>query len=159
MINIDYSFETRRYRRPDRAKLKALILRAIDLVKLPVDFDWVLNIRFVGDRTMAAANWEFVGHEGSTDVITFSYFDDLSSLFPGDPAIELIICLDAARREGEARRDSSYSREAVLYIVHGLLHSAGEDDLAEKTRKRMRAEERRVMTVLAEEFNFDEVFG
>lgn len=159
MISIDYSVETRRYRRPDRKLLTALIRRAIDLVKLPADFDWMINIRFVGDRTMAAANWEFVGHEGTTDVITFSYFDDLSSLFPGDPAIELIICLDAANREGVARRDSSYSREAVLYVVHGLLHSAGEDDLEEKTRKRMRAAERRVMNVLAEEFDFDEIFG
>jgi len=159
VISIDYSVETRRYRRPDRKLLTALIRRAIDLVKLPADFDWMINIRFVGDRTMAAANWEFVGHEGTTDVITFSYFDDLSSLFPGDPAIELIICLDAANREGVARRDSSYSREAVLYVVHGLLHSAGEDDLEEKTRKRMRAAERRVMNVLAEEFDFDEIFG
>jgi len=159
VISIDYSVETRRYRRPDRKLLVSLILRAIELVRLPSDFDWTINIRFVGDRAMAAANWEFVGHEGSTDVITFSYFDDLSSLFPGDPAIELLICLDAAKREGEARRDSSYSREAVLYLVHGLLHSAGEDDLAEKARKSMRAAERRVMNALAGEFDFDKIFG
>lgn len=68
---------------------------------------------------MAQANAEFVGHEGTTDVITFSYFDDPGSLFPGEAAVELLICLDAARREGEKRADSSYSREVVLYIVHG----------------------------------------
>ena len=73
---------------------------------------------------MARANAEFVGHEGTTDVITFSYFDDPDSLFPGEAAVELIICIDAALREGAAREDSSYSREMVLYLVHGLLHSA-----------------------------------
>ena len=95
---------------------------------------------------MARANAEFVGHEGTTDVITFSYFD------------ELIICIDAALREGAAREDSSYSREMVLYLVHGLLHSAGEDDLSPGPRRRMRRREREVLAGLEKEFDFAAVF-
>ena len=101
-----------------------------------------------GPGIMAAANRDFVGHVGTTDVITFSYFDDPSSLFPGEPAVELLICLDAAWREGARRSDSNYARETALYIVHGLLHSAGEDDLEPAPRRRMRRREREVLSGL-----------
>lgn len=125
---------------------------------MPDDFDWELDIRFVGDRAMTRANREYVGHEGTTDVITFSYFDDPESLFPGEAAVELVICIDAALREGAAREDSSYSREMALYLVHGLLHSAGEDDLSPGPRRRMRRREREVLAELEKEFDFAAVF-
>ena len=147
-VQLSYSWETRRYPRPSRRLLKELVARAAELAGLPGDFDWGLNIRFVGDRTMAAANRDFVGHIGTTDVITFSYFDDPSSLVPGEPAVELLICLDAAWREGARRSDSNYARETALYIVHGLLHSAGEDDLEPAPRRRMRRREREVLAGL-----------
>ena len=158
MKHLNSSWETRRYPRPKRSELVRLARRAAELAGLPVDFDWDLDIRFVGDRTMAQANADFVGHEGTTDVITFSYFDDPGSLFPGEAAVELLICLDAARREGEKRADSSYSREVVLYIVHGLLHSAGEDDLSPAPRRRMRRREREVLAGLEPEFDFTALF-
>ena len=158
MKHLNSSWETRRSRRPKRSDLTRLARRAAELAGLPADFDWDLDIRFVGDRTMAQANAEFVGHEGTTDVITFSYFDDPGSLFPGEAAVELLICLDAARREGEKRADSSYSREVVLYIVHGLLHSAGEDDLSPAPRRRMRRREREVLAGLEPEFDFTALF-
>jgi probable rRNA maturation factor len=128
------------------------------LAGLPDDFDWELDVRFVGDRAMTLANREYVGHEGTTDVITFSYFDDPDSLFPGEAAVELIICIDAALREGAAREDSSYPREMALYLVHGLLHSAGEDDLSPGPRRRMRRREREVLGELEKEFDFAAVF-
>ena len=158
MKHLNSSWETRRYPRPKRSELARLARRAAELAGLPADFDWDLDIRFVGDRAMARANAEFVGHEGTTDVITFSYFDDPDSLFPGEAAVELLICLDAARREGEKRADSSYSREVVLYIVHGLLHSAGEDDLSPAPRRRMRRREREVLAGLEPEFDFAALF-
>ena len=158
MKHLNSSWETRRYPRPKRNELTRLARRAAELAGLPADFDWDLDIRFVGARTMAQANAEFVGHEGTTDVITFSYFDDPGSLFPGEAAVELLICLDAARREGEKRADSSYSREVVLYIVHGLLHSAGEDDLSPAPRRRMRRREREVLAGLEPEFDFTALF-
>lgn len=128
------------------------------LAGLPDDFDWELDVRFVGDRAMTVANREYVGHEGTTDVITFSYFDDPDSLFPGEAAVELIICIDAALREGAAREDSCYSREMALYLVHGLLHSAGEDDLSPGPRRRMRRREREVLAELETEFEFAAIF-
>ena len=84
---------------PDRKLLKTLIRRAAELAGLPVERDWLAAVYFIDDRAMARANAEYVGHQGPTDVITFSYFDDPESLVPGDVAVELLICLDVAAKE------------------------------------------------------------
>ena len=120
--------------------------------------EWELELLFTNDRSMAGYNAEIVGHEGTTDVITLSWFDDPEGLFPGDPELILIVNPDAAAREGAERRDSSYSYELALYVVHGMLHAAGEDDLEEETRLSMRAAEKRVMDQLKTEFQLDRLF-
>jgi len=135
-----------------------MVLRAAQLAKLPIERDLIINIAFVNDWAMAKMNEDFVGHEGSTDVITFCYLESDEALFDGDIAIELFICADAAEREGAKRKNSTYACELALYVVHGLLHSAGEDDLDAISRKRMRRREREVMKVLEKEFKFETIF-
>lgn len=108
---------------------------------------------------MAKLNKDFVGHEGTTDVITFCYLEGDEDLFAGDIAVDLFICADVAEREGEKRANSTYARELVLYIVHGLLHSAGEDDLDSVSRKKMRRRERELMAVLGKEFEIETIFN
>lgn len=143
---------------PDRAPVKKLIRRAAELAGLPVEKDWLAVVHFIGARAMAKANADYVGHQGPTDVITFSYFDDPGSLFPGDVAVELLICLDVADKEGAKRADSSFAEELTLYILHGFLHSAGYDDLAPEPRRAMRRAERRGMAKLRDEFDLAAVF-
>jgi len=135
-----------------------MILRAAQLTKLPIERDLIINIAFVNDRAMARMNEDFVGHEGSTDVITFCYLEGDEALFDGDIAIELFICADVAEREGAKRKNSTYARELVLYVIHGLLHSAGEDDLDAVSKTRMRRREREIMKVLEKEFEFETIF-
>lgn len=136
--------------------LRQTALRAAALAGLPVSDDWILHLVFLPDRTMAIANSEYVGHQGTTDVITFGYFDADTPLFPGEIGVELLICPDAALREGARRKNSSYSREVLLYMVHGLLHAAGEDDLDPVSRARMRRRERQVLKQL--NVNPEEIF-
>ena len=143
---------------PERTGLGKLIRRAAELAGLPVEKDWQASVHFVGGRSMAKANADYVGHQGETDVITFSYFDDPESLFPGDVAVELLICIDVALKEGSQRDDSSYAEELALYILHGFLHSAGYDDLTPEARRGMRRGERRGMAVLREEFDLAAIF-
>ena len=143
---------------PDRTPVKLLIRRAAELAGLPVGKDWLAVVHFIGARAMARANADYVGHHGPTDVITFSYFDDPASLFPGDVAVELLICLDVAAKEGARRADSSFAEELALYILHGFLHSAGYDDLAPEPRRAMRRAEHRGMEKLRAEFDLAAVF-
>lgn len=46
------------------------------------------------------------------------------------------------------RRDGDPYWEMTLYVVHGLLHLMGYDDIEPKERRRMRAAERRQMKAL-----------
>ena len=96
---------------------------------------------------------ELLGHEGTTDVITFSYFtgDDDDFILEGETAIDAVVNPDAAMREGEKRKNSCYARELALYIVHALLLSSGLDDIDPADRRRMRYHERRVLKKLQEE--------
>jgi probable rRNA maturation factor len=135
-----------------------MILKAAQLTRLPLERDLIINIAFVNDREMAKINEDYVGHKGTTDVITFCYLDGDDELFDGDIAVDLFVCADVAEREGAKRRNSTYARELTLYIVHGLLHSAGEDDLNAASRKRMRRRECEVMKELEKEFKFENIF-
>lgn len=140
------------------AKIRRFIKDAAALAPLEVEKDWVLNVVFLNDSAMAKANSEYVGHEGTTDVITFSYLDDTESLFPGDLGLELLICADVAARVGARRRDSFFERELALYIVHGILHAANYDDLCPEDRRKMRYHERRLLKKLAKNHDFNDFF-
>jgi probable rRNA maturation factor len=137
--------------------LRRLADAAARCAGLPVEPEWDLNLLFVGDRSMARYNAELVGHEGTTDVITFSYFDTMDEYADGETMIELIINPDAAVREG-SKRAGGYAREMVLYLVHGLLHSAGEDDLSPAPRRRMRRREKECLDELEKSFDFKAIF-
>lgn len=157
MIELNSTWRCRTKPAPRKRELCRFVRRAAEVAGLPVEPQWFCNIMFVGDRRMAELNEELLGHEGTTDVITFSYFDDGMPWEEGEVMVELIVNPDAALREG-AKREGGYPREVALYIVHGLLHSAGEDDLAPDVRRRMRRRERECMAALEKEFNFAELF-
>ena len=133
-----------------------MIKRATKLSGLDVGENQEVSVTFVGPRTIAQINKDYVGHEGVTDVISFCYIED-DDLGEDDTAVDLVICVDVAAQEGETRDDSSYADELILYIVHGLLHAAGEDDLSEEPRKRMRMREHEVMSQLKKEFIFSDI--
>ncbi len=152
-----YSWKVKTLPPPNRKLVKRMLEKAAALSGLETSEDWVASLMFVGDKAMAGVNWNFLRHEGTTDVITFSYFDD-GDVEPGDTGVELVVCGDVARREGAAREDSSYAGEMTLYIVHGFLHAAGEDDLDPASRRRMRRREKEVISVLRREFPLEEIF-
>lgn len=152
------SWNNARHPAPPRASLAAAARDAALAAGLPADVDWDLELNFTNDRSMAKYNSELVGHEGTTDVITFSYFDDPGNFFPGETGVELIVNPDAAAREGE-KRGTTYAYELMLYLVHGLLHAAGEDDLDPGSRRRMRRREREVMNVLMDKYDLREIFA
>lgn len=100
-----------------------------------------ISILLVGDRRMAKLHEEWLGIPGPTDVITF----DLTEGGPadglhGDIAVSAETARRMARELGWAPR-----HEVAYYVVHGLLHLAGYDDLEPDKRRAMRARERVLM--------------
>lgn len=109
--------------------------------------DGELHVILVDGPTIADLNEAHLGHEGTTDVITFDLTGELP--LPGEsPTIgEIYVCLDVAGEAG-ARLGTGTGYETVLYCVHGMLHLAGLDDHKPADRRKMRAAEARIMTEL-----------
>ncbi len=96
-----------------------------------------LGVVFVSSRKMADANWRFLQHEGSTDVITFDHGSTRKHL-KGDILISIS---DAVNQAEEFRTD--WEEETSRYLIHALLHLQGFDDKEPLARRRMKLEENR----------------
>ena len=113
-----------------------------------------LGIQLVGAREMARVNWQFLQHEGSTDVITFDHGAADRGLRPGRAGLhgELFICIDDAVAQA-AQFHTTWQSEVVRYVVHGVLHLLGHDDLQPAGRRKMKREENRLVRHLQQTFS------
>jgi len=92
-----------------------------------------LSIYFVSGQAIAQLHGQFFGDPTPTDCITFP----LDKSYVGD----LFISPEEALSYNP---ENPYS-ETQLYLVHGLLHLAGYDDLCPKARRAMRKMEKTCM--------------
>ena len=77
-----------------------------------------IEVSVVSDETIAEVHGRFMDDPTPTDVITFHHG-------------EILVSVDAARQEG-LRHGHDPQTEALLYIIHGLLHLNGHRDLVEQ---------------------------
>ncbi len=120
-----------------------------------------LGVRLVGCREMAVLNQRHLGHEGSTDVITFDY---AATGLPRESSEgsglrgELVICPEVARRQA-ASFGTRWEAELARYLIHGILHLLGYDDLESVARRRMKQAEDRWLRALRREFELAVLAG
>ncbi len=114
--------------------------------------EYELGVQLVGVREMARVNQQFLNHAGSTDVITFSYAE------PGEARLhgELFICVSDAVAQA-AEWGTTWQSEVVRYLVHGVLHLRGFDDLEPAKRRVMKRHENRLVARLARHFALREL--
>jgi len=127
--------------RLDGRQLRRLVRHHLEVQLGLMHYD--LSIHLLSARRMAEANQEYLQHDGPTDVITFDYGE------PGQewPQGELLVCPAMAR---EQARDygTGWESEILRYIIHGLLHLRGFDDLTTSDRRVMKREENRLLRAL-----------
>ncbi|KAF0177909.1 MAG: hypothetical protein FD161_2108 [Limisphaerales bacterium] len=129
-----------------------------------------LCFHFVSAEEMARVNWQFLQHEGSTDVITFDYVaDDVRRRNSSQPDPVRLLTSAATPLNGEAficvadavkqarEFGTSWQSEVIRYAVHALLHLCGYDDLQPAKRRVMKCEENRLMRELAQAFDLDQL--
>ncbi len=109
-----------------------------------------LNIAVVDDTTIAQLNKNFHKTNGPTDVLSFPY--DARDEFTGEIVVSIEHTLKNARRY-----KTTPGRELTLYIIHGILHLHGHDDLRKGPRGIMRRVQRDLMSKLAARFDMDNV--
>lgn len=108
-----------------------------------------LCVHLVDAPEMARVNRQFLDHEGSTDVITFDHQEDPDSdrLYG-----EIFVCLADAVKQARQFR-ATWQSELTRYVVHGILHLCGYDDLDEDDRREMKQAENRCLRKLSAQFN------
>jgi probable rRNA maturation factor len=109
-----------------------------------------LGINLVTADEMTRVNQTFLNHEGPTDIITFNHLNhEDAGLEPkGGLYGELFICIDEAVRQARQFR-TTWQSELVRYVIHGVLHLVGYDDLKPALRRKMKREENRLLRLLA----------
>ena len=83
-----------------------------------------IEVSIVSDRAIAAVHKRFMDIAGATDVITFEHG-------------EIVISAQTAARYAE-EVGQPLEHELGLYIIHGILHLNGHDDLEEPAASRMK---------------------
>jgi probable rRNA maturation factor len=119
-----------------------------------------LGVNLVGAKEMAALNWKFLRHEGSTDVITFDHGEKRKAesgkrkLLHG----ELFICVGEAVSQANIFK-TNWQSEIVRYVVHGILHLLEHDDLRPDLRRKMKRVENLLLRKLSKKFSLAQIGG
>lgn len=106
-----------------------------------------LSVYFVDTKEICHLHEEFFDDPSVTDCISFPMDSDksLGYQFLG----EVFVCPKTAIDYVAERGGDPYS-EATLYLVHGILHLLGYDDIAEEDERVMRDKEKKIMLYLAD---------
>ncbi len=91
-----------------------------------------INLAFMDDDAIQAANREYAGNDYATDVLSFSYIEDGGEAISGTLG-DMMISLETANRQASQAK-TDLGTEVALLTLHGVLHIVGYDhsELAER---------------------------
>lgn len=100
-----------------------------------------VTVLLLDDAQITQVNTQYFHKHRPTDVISFAYppIHSHQRLFSGD----ILVNVQRAMEEGMRRGDPSL--ELALYLAHGCLHIAGEEDETRAQRARMRRHEKKLL--------------
>jgi probable rRNA maturation factor len=117
--------------RTPRVFLEKVVREALRHARRP---DMPVSLLITGDLEIAKLHRDYLGDATPTDVISFEL----------DGAAELVVSRETAKRVARTH-GHTLRAELALYVVHGILHIAGFDDIRPRDRVRMRQAERAIM--------------
>lgn len=97
-----------------------------------------INIEVADDKRIIAVNKKFLKKSKVTDVISFDVSEADEKIF------DIIVNAQLARRQAKTR-GHSFQSELALYILHGLLHQLGFDDLTPRKAAKMHRTEDEIL--------------
>lgn len=102
-------------------------------------------VHFVTKEEIASLHADFFDDPSVTDCISFPY-DRTSNIKP-DILGEIFVC-PAVAKDFASKKNLNPLEETTLYLVHGLLHLLGFDDMKSEDKRKMRGEEKKLMRYL-----------
>lgn len=139
--------DTQKHLRVDRAWLRSITARVLGLQQVR---QASLSLVLVDNPTIQQINCSQLQHDWPTDVITFPLSEPNSPCLSAELVLSTEMAVETARAAG-----TDPAHELALYLVHGLLHLCGHDDLNEAQRALMREREAQVLHELGLPCLFD----
>jgi probable rRNA maturation factor len=125
--------------------LERLIRKALGAEKVTAA---EVSVLLCDDRRIARLHDEWMGDPTPTDVITFDLSDPAG--MPGGDGVlrgDIVVSTETAVRMAKVV-GSTPRLETAYYVIHGILHLTGHDDLSPEPRRAMRRRERTLMGAL-----------
>jgi len=113
-------------------KLQEIAVYTLSQIGLTPSF---VSIYFVSEARIRELNRQFLGHDYSTDVLTFPQTED--SDFLGEDSLGDIFLSPTYIRRQAKELGISFAEEFVRMFAHGILHAAGLDHGTEREAKKM----------------------
>ena len=102
-----------------------------------------VSLAFVDNATIHTLNKRYLDHDEPTDVLSFPLSDAKAKRLSGELVIGAEVALAQATQRGH-----DVQAELALYVIHGLLHLCGHDDIEDDKRAAIRERERHYLKQL-----------
>ncbi len=132
----------------DQKRIRLISLKALKVLAQPDDT--LVAISFVTSYRIKKANIRYFYKERITDVIALGYNDSIAQSVHKGYLGDILICPYAAQVNAR-RYGNSFSRELSLYIIHGLLHLLGYDDISSSAKIKMQEKEQEILGKICKE--------
>lgn len=116
-----------------KSSTRALVQEILSFLKIPFE---EISIYFVTSKKIAKLHAEFFDDPTPTDCISFPIDKDHLG--------EIFVCPEVAIQYAKKHKIDPH-QETALYIIHGILHLIGYDDLEKKAKQAMRKKEKSCM--------------
>ena len=134
-------------RRTDLSKVKKAARVTLEEEGKP---SFSVNILVVSDQKIRAVNRKYLGLDRSTDVIAFPFECEV----PGEEGLGTLlgdVMISSDKAFSNAKEfGNTFQEELQLYVVHGILHLLGYDDMTPGKQRRMRKREEELVSRIKE---------
>jgi probable rRNA maturation factor len=117
------------------------IRRILNVLKLPQAY---VSVLLCDDSGIKKINKKVFGRSYVTDVISLPWQDKCNPDYLGD----IIISVERAVKSA-VKYDNTWHKEFLIYLIHGILHLTGYDDVDSPSCKKMEAKQNEVLAVLS----------
>ena len=118
---------------------KLFVHKIVGLLKNEFNFSISsLLINFISASQIIKINKNFLNHNYSTDIITFSYSSESSVIDS-----EIYISVEDAESNAE-KFGVTFTEEILRLVIHGILHLLGYDDKTSEMKAKMKRIENRL---------------
>jgi len=141
LINTPTSFDLQK-------KLVDLIFESIGTT-IPIPQSGTVNIAFIEDDAIRELNAEYRGIDATTDVLSFHYFEDYSSVPPEEIAGEIVLSESRIMKQAGEYKNTPEAEFAKL-LIHSTLHLLGYDHETDEEYQAMHPQEQKIEKILLE---------